>query len=241
MALLDDLLDSIRRDAAVTDVRVCISWTAVVSAECGLAAVVPEPERPYGTYAVSEAGSLRGQSAAAVAQLARSDSAVERSIGIAALNSLLEVDRASCVELNAADLLMERGKGKHVAMVGHFPFVSRLKLEVGELSVLELRPQGDDLPASEAGRVIPQADVVAITGSTLVNGTIEGLLALCRPDALVVVLGPTTPLCPVWFDYGVDVVSGTVVEDRDTALRYLSEGASFRQLRGVKLLTMAKR
>ncbi len=67
-----------------------------------------------------------------------------------------------------------------------------------------------------------QADIVAITGSALINHSIERLLNLCRPESFVVVLGPTTPLSPVLFDHGVDVICGTRVVDRSsprTALR----------------------
>ena len=79
--------------------------------------------------------------------------------------------------------------------------------------MLELEPQGDDLPAAAAPEVLPQADVVGITGSTLANGTLEGLLALCRPEATVVLIGPTTPLSTVLFDYGADVLCGVLVDD----------------------------
>jgi uncharacterized protein (DUF4213/DUF364 family) len=57
------------------------------------------------------------------------------------------------------------------------------------------------------------------------------------------VLGPTTPLSPVLFDHGADVVSGTLVTDPETVLRYVSQGASFRQIKrsnGMRLLTLAK-
>ena len=61
----------------------------------------------------------------------------------------------------------------------------------------------------------------------------------CR-NSFVVVLGPSTPMSPVLFDYGVDVLSGVSVSDKDTVLRGVSEGASFRQVRGVELLTMMR-
>jgi uncharacterized protein (DUF4213/DUF364 family) len=54
-------------------------------------------------------------------------------------------------------------------------------------------------------------------------------------------LGDTVPLSPVLFDYGVDALSGTRVVDPDLALRCVSQGANFRQIQGVKRLTMTKK
>jgi uncharacterized protein (DUF4213/DUF364 family) len=88
--------------------------------------------------------------------------------------------------------------------------------------------------------VLPEADIVAISGSAFINHTMESLLGLCRPGSLVVVLGPTTPLSPVLFDHRVDIIAGTRVVDPVLALRCVSEGAVFRQLRGVRLLTMRR-
>jgi uncharacterized protein (DUF4213/DUF364 family) len=164
----------------------------------------------------------------------------ERSIGFAMLNALVPVDEARCVALNAESLILERGSGKHVAIIGHFPFVPKVREVAGHLSVLELNPQAGDLPASEAPGVIPAADVVAITGMALVNGTFEALVRLCRPDAFVLLLGATTPLVPLLFDYGVDAISGTVVDDIALASAGVSQGANFRQIRGKRLLTMVR-
>ena len=127
-----------------------------------------------------------------------------------------------------------------MALIGHFPFVPALREAAAKLSVLELRPQPGDSGAEEAEDIVPQAEVVAITGSTFINRSLESLLALCRPDAFVVILGPTTPLSPVLFDYGADAISGTRVIDPELALRSASEGATFRQIRGIRLLTMER-
>jgi uncharacterized protein (DUF4213/DUF364 family) len=185
-------------------------------------------------------GSLHQQTALELAQLARSKSLLEASIGVAAINSLLDVPEERCVELNAEDWLTERGRGKRVAIVGSFPFVPRLRGKVGELWVLERHPSEGELLAEEASKVIPQADVVAITGTALINRTLDDLLAMCREDSSVMVLGPSTPLSPVLFDYGADVVSGTQVVDTDLVLTLISQGATFRQVKGpgVRLLTM---
>ncbi|MGQ9573568.1 MAG: Rossmann-like domain-containing protein [Dehalococcoidia bacterium] len=241
MKILDDVIATLAEDAAVQEVRVGPFWTAVVSRECGLASTVVPVEHEHGAIFVQEAGSLAGRSALAVAKLAYSESTLEAGIGVAAINSLLEVDEARCVDLNARDLLVERGRGKKVALVGHFPFVPALREAAGQLWVIELHPQAGDVGAEEVEAILPEVDIAAITGSAFLNHTIERLLGLCRPETFVVVLGPSTPLSAVLFDYGVDVVSGTRVVDAVLALRCISEGATFRQIEGVRLLTMERK
>ena len=86
---------------------------------------------------------------------------------------------------------------------------------------------------------MPQADVVGLTGTSFINHTAEKLLKLCQ-RSFVVVVGPTSPLSPVLFDYGVDVIAGAEVVDSEKVIRYLSEGAVFRQIEGVKLVNMKR-
>jgi uncharacterized protein (DUF4213/DUF364 family) len=222
-------------------VRIGRFWTGVWSRECGLASTTGPGEHEHGARFVQDAGSLTGRSALELARLAHSDSPLEAGVGLAAINSLLEVDEARCVELNAGDLLIEHGRGKKVALIGHFPFVPALREAAGHLWVLELRPQPGDTRAGEAGAIVPQADIVAITGSALINHSLGGLLDLCRTDSFVMVLGPTTPLSPILFDHGADVISGTRVVEPELALRCASEGATFRQIKGIRLLTMERR
>ncbi len=146
------------------------------------------------------------------------------------------------VDQHAAETILELGVGKHVALIGHFPFVPRLRQQITNLDVLEFIPQADDLPASAAPQVIPQADVVAITGMTLHNGTLESLLSLCSLEAKVLLLGPSTPLNPVMFDYGIGLLAGAIVEEIEPVLQVVRQGGSFRQVRraGVRLVTIAR-
>jgi uncharacterized protein (DUF4213/DUF364 family) len=240
MKILDDLISSLAADAPAREVRVGRFWTGVWSRGCGLASTTGPGTHEHGARFVQDAGELAGRSALELARLAHSDSSLEAGIGLAAINSLLDVDDARCVDLNAGDLLIERGRGRRVALIGHFPFVPALREAAGRLDVLELRPQPGDAPAEDAEALLPQADIVAITGSAFINRSLEGLLGLCRPESFVVVLGPTTPLSPVLFDHGADVISGTRVVEPELALRCASEGATFRQMKGVRLLTMER-
>ncbi len=189
---------------------------------------------------VKEPGDLLNKSPEDLAHLAYSPSILEAAIGMAALNSLLEVDQDACVELNAAELIMEKGEEKNVAIVGHFPFIPRVREISAQLWVIEKNPRGDDFGEDGAERFIPQADVVAITGTALTNHTVDHLLGLCRPDAYKIMLGDTTPLSSVLFDYGLNAVSGTRVVDAELAMRCVSQGANFRQIRGTRRLTLVK-
>ena len=239
MKLLDDLIASLTENAPVRSILVGTHWVVVCSRFCGMASAM-QSEHSHSTPDVREAGKLHLKSARELAGLVYSDSALEVSVGMAAINSLLEMDESQSVEINAADVLADRGRGKNVALIGHFPFITRLRPSLGELWVIEQRPSEDEYPAEAASDLLPRADIVAITSSAFINHTMEGLLKLCRPEATVMVLGPTTPLSPILFDYGVDILSGTKVMDEAAVLRTVGQGASFKQVEGVKLLTFVR-
>jgi uncharacterized protein (DUF4213/DUF364 family) len=248
MKLFEELLATLP-DGAVQDIRIGAFWTAVVievlgQLHCGLASTIRERSRHHhgGGPAVRDAGVLLRRSAQELAALVRSTHPMESALGMATINALLPRQEAQWVDINAGEVIAQHGAGKRVALVGHFPFIPTLRKQVGSLTVLEQQPTGQDLPAKAAVDVVPQADVVAITGTTLLNHTFEGLIALCRPDALVLVLGPSTPLSPLLFEYGVDLLSGSVVEDVAAVLRAVSQGANFRQVHrhGVRLVTLQK-
>ena len=237
MKILDDLIDTLEDDSVIREVHSCAFWTAVVSKNCGLSSTFRGDHPHHGM--VREAGGLRGKPAIELAEYAKSDNLLEASIGMAAVNSLLDIDKSRCVMENALDILMNRGRGKNVAVVGHFPWVPKLKDIAKELWVLEQRPRAGDLPAEAAEEFLPQADVVAITGTSFINHSLESLLELSR-GSFIVLVGPTSPLSPLLFDWGIDVISGTIVDEPDTVIRSISEGAIFRQLKGISLVNMVK-
>jgi len=95
------------------------------------------------------------------------------------------------------------------------------------------------LPEKEADRILPQCDVVGITGTSFINHTLAGLLNLCK-KAFVVLIGPTSPLSPILFDYGIDAICGSKVVDEDKVIQSISQGATFKEVSGVRLLTLLK-
>jgi uncharacterized protein len=239
MSILDDLLRNLSMDAPVRSFLVGAHWTVVCSRHCGMAATLLD-NQPQGHSQVRNAGRLHSKTARELADYARSENLLEASIGVAAINSLLDVDESQAVEINAVEVLMEHGRGKNVALVGHFPFIPRLRPAVGQLWVIEQHPTEGDYPAEAAADLIPQAEVVAITSSALINHTLDGLLALCQPEALVMALGPSTRFSPILFNFGVSILSGSKVVDEAAVLRTVGQGATFQQVEGVRLLSLRR-
>ncbi len=237
MEMLSNLISSIKEDYRIYQILSGVHWTAVVTKYCGLSSTFQDPP-PHRT--VKDVGDLTGKSALELAEFAKSDIQLEASIGMATLNSLIEINENQCVELNAFDVLAEKGKDKKVAIVGHFPFIPKLRKLAQTLWVLEKTPRPGDLHAEEAADILPQADVVGITGTSFINHTIDGLLGLCKKDSWIMMVGATSPLSPILFDYGVDMIAGSKVVDPQKAMNCISQGATFRQIKGIKHLIMKK-
>jgi uncharacterized protein len=242
MDVLSDLLSVLPKNEPVRNVLVGAHWTVVCSRYCGMASTI-QGEKPHGHEKVREVGNLHKKTAYQLAEYALSDVLLEASIGVAAINSLINPDdgrKGGYQEINAYDVLVRHGKGKKVALVGHFPFIPKLRQEVGDLWVIEQKPVEGEYPVEASINLIPQADVVALTGSALINHSLDELLSLCQPYSTVLVLGPSTPLSPVLFAHGVTLISGTRIFDEQVVLRTVAQGANFQQVQGVQLVTLAK-
>jgi uncharacterized protein len=238
MNILDGILDTLPiGPIPVHKVIIGVHWTLVSSKYCGLGSTMVRQEQP-GHAQIRDVGHLHEKSAQELASWVLSDNLLEASIGIAALNSLLVFNEGNATQDNAADILARDSQGKNLAIIGHFPFVDRLKTTTKNCWVIEKKPFGDDFPEEAAKEYIPQSDVIAITGTAFINHTIEGLLELCPPKSIIMVLGPSTPLSPVLFKYGITYLSGARIIDQEAAINTIQQGASFQQVKGVQLYTM---
>ena len=246
MELLTEIIRSLP-DGEVHQVHLGLHWTVVTIEtggvlRCGLSSTMFTPHRHDQGPDIPGAGQLEYCSGLELAELALSPYPTQASVGMAAINALLPRQTHLWSEDNAEEVIARQGRGKRVAMVGRFPFVPRLRQRVGELLVLEQDPGPDDLPADQAPQILPQAEVVAITGMTLINHTLEELLSLCSPEAFVILLGPSTPLTPTLFEHGVDILSGAVVTAIEPVVRIVAQGGNFRQVHraGIRLVNMSK-
>jgi uncharacterized protein (DUF4213/DUF364 family) len=86
-----------------------------------------------------------------------------------------------------------------------------LRAIVREVHVFERNPQlrDDALPDTLVELILPKSDIVVISGSSLVNGTLDRLLHLSKGARSVAVAGPTASTLPEpLFERGVKVLAG---------------------------------
>jgi len=239
MKILDELICTIQKDAPVRDILIGVHWTIVSSRVCGMASTVI-PNQPHGEDMVDDAGSLGLKSALELTQFLNSENTLKASIGLAALNSLIELPEKGLIEINAFNYLVEKGESKHVAIFGHFPYLKQIKASASRLTVFELAPNTEEHLLNEVPKLLPDADVVAITSNSLINHTLVGILPHIKKDAFVALVGPSTPISPVLFDHGISMLSGVKVINEKELFTTVSQAAIFRQTRGVQLVTWIK-
>lgn len=163
--------------------------------------------------------------------LVTSPAPAEAAAGLACVNALvnrddpkqLSGDTLARVALRPADT---------VGMVGDFaPLVEPIRRKVRRLLVFEQRTGDDHLSGEDAYELLPGCDVVFMTASTIVNGTIDALLESVASCREVVLLGASTPLLAEAFaGLPVTRLSGSVVMDGDAVFALAAEGGGRRKL-----------
>ena len=227
-AIYSELVAGVPTGQIVTRCVAGLVWTLVeAGGHGGLALTLQD-----GVFDSVLPGHLEGAEASWLAGHITSWNMFDASLALATLNAWYN-RREPLEELLGRTLSSERGArlferlsvqfaGKAVAVVGHFPHLEPLR-ERCNLTVLERRPLGGDLPDQAAEYTLSRQDCVCITGSTVTNKTLPRLLELSR-SAYVALVGPSVPLTPLWFDHGVDLLAGTVVLDAANALRSVQQG-----------------
>ncbi len=232
-----DLIQSVKGiEAQSGQILVGANLTLVQGAHWGMASTLTEADvhRNF----IEDIGSVETRPVQDLVQKLLSERLFEASLGMAALNSVLPLPTT----LQFADAYAEiesHSAGKKVAVVGHFPFVNRLRKIAQNCWVFERRLQDGDLPSAEMPDYLPDVDVLVLTAQIITNNCFAKIISLA-PKAYKIMLGPSTPMSPVLFDYGLDVIGGIRVGDAKQVYNYIAQGAHFKQLRGIEKITLKR-
>ena len=230
------------------DLRIGVFYTGVVlsTGHAGMSytPVQEIPEAvccPRSHAKMPQAGNLLNFPVTDLMEYALDDNVLKASVGIATINALsailLEDDHCPYKPSafgNALDLIQITGEDT-VVMVGAFPpFIKRIQEITKKLFVIEKNPRtvgkGENIEIESEARLqelIPQGNILIITGVTLVNHTLEPILRLARKARDIVVVGPTASVYPEpLFKRGVTVLGGVRITDTSKMIHLIGEAGS---------------
>lgn len=203
---------------------------------------------PSSARSMPNAGHLTERSVLKYLNDATSKIPMKKAMGIAVLSALSsycrEMELTEGYEMEVGVDALERvdlRDDTYPVLIGAIgPFLRVLKKRKKPFSIIELDTRtlkADELPfyvpPGKTGEIVPKADVLVITGTTLLNGTLEEILKLARHDTQVVVVGPTASILPhAFFKRGVDILGGDIITHPQKMLETLVEGGSGYHLYG---------
>lgn len=231
--IYDLLLDYADCSERVEQLTIGLVWTLCASR--GSAGLAMSPG--IATRTLPWAGTLAGQSLRQLAIWIKEWDPYKAAVGMAAvnctLNSLKPPPHGIVLEpqdgaenLAVFNYFLPRLLGKKVAVIGHYPGIEKLA-ESFDLTVLERQPMEGDYPDPAAEFLLPKADWVFLTGSTLINKTFSRLAQLAQ-NATTVLMGPTVPWMPEFHHFGIDYLAGVEITDTEKLQQTVSEGGGVR-------------
>lgn len=233
--IYDLLQDYASSPEPVRAVVIGLVWSYCEAEAVGLAMSPGIPTRT-----LSWAGTLRGRSLTDLATWVREFEPYRAAVGMAAVNAglnrydaipasvLLEPRAGSANNLAVFEHFLPELRGRNVVVVGRYPGLDRFAAAHDlDLTVLERQPGDGDLPDSACEYLLPRADWVFLTATSLINKTFPRLAALAR-DAVTVLMGPTAPWLPDLYHFGIDYLAGVEVVDPEQLRHTIGEGGGVR-------------
>jgi len=239
LRLINELIESMQHPAAViSEVAVGSHFIGVRADDKGFECV--GMASTLGAAATAEErrllDGLPGTSLTRAAALLKSDGAFAISLGAAALNAGL-VPPPGLPDLEASRIMAEKGKNGETVLVGAFPFTEWLREQVKSLHLFELRDVPGRTSPALWDEILSRCQVLGLTGTTLITRAMAAYLEKA-PRAYTIIIGPTTPLSPVLFSRGADVLAGCRVVSSEPVFQAIRQGMSFRDFKklGVRFL-----
>lgn len=197
---------------------------------------------PTSAARMPQAGALEGKTASEILDYAIDTNVLKSAIGVAILNALTQMiidanktnDYQIISDEDGFDLLNIRPH-ETVSLIGAFgPYIRRLKTMGNPFFIVEKRPQAlrsDEIkyfkPESEMISAIERSNVLIITGTAIVNHTIDSVLSFIRDNIRIAIIGPTASTIPnAFFKRGVNIMAGVRITHPDRMISILKQGGS---------------
>ncbi len=230
--IIEELIESAlarKKQERIADIRVGLGYTAVKldSGTAGVACMLRHRLGQGTCSLLPQAGTLTGIEVGQAMLFCRSSNVVEASIGLAALNALMNWTEHAGSSNEELIKLLRITPDDLVGMVGHIaPVANAIRQRAGTCVVFDEGKVGQEeiTDPAQGHEILPYCDVVILSATSLLNHTFDGLLAQASRAREICVMGPSTPLVPdVFHTRGVTLLAGCQMTDIDKLLRIVSE------------------
>jgi uncharacterized protein (DUF4213/DUF364 family) len=236
------------QDVWVDDLVIGIFFTGVKlstgHAGCAFTPIGEIPEAvccPTTAARMPQAGNLQGSPVSEVLKYSLDPNVLKSAIGVATLNALTQLVIESgdgreyeiVKDKNGFDLL-EIQPDETITLIGAFgPYIRRLKMMGNPFYIVEKSSQTlrtDEMkyfkPESEMSSTIEKSEAIIITGTAIVNHTIDPILSFTYGKRTAII-GPTASMIPdTFFQRGVDIMAGVRILNSDSMMKILKQGGS---------------
>ncbi len=229
--LYELLIDHASSDAKVTEFSLGLVWSVCKTHQLGLAM---SPSTP--TRTLKWPGTLVGKTIRELAKWIIEWEPYAATVGMSAINCSLNrfelpagitlLSTSDKANLAVFEHFLPRLTGKKVVVIGRYPGIETYNNELN-LTILERQVQGSDLPDPAAEYILPEADWVFITASSITNKTFPRLAELAK-NAKTVLMGPTLPWMPHWHEFNIDYLAGLEIVDPVKLYQTAAEGGGVR-------------
>lgn len=233
-----NILSSIAESRTVADVRIGLGYTCVLLDNGAAGIAWTGASVAGGCSKLMLAGSLAGSSAKNILQLLSDETnELSRSVGLACANALIAATgERSSMQADTKDVLdiISIKPEDYVVMVGFFaPLVPQIKKIGCRFNIVELDASKPSVLSQDEGfTALGECSVALITSTSVVTGTVDGLLASVAKARAAVMLGPSTLMLPAAFaNTAVTHLAGAWVRDAKRVLQVVSEGGGTMLLR----------
>jgi len=232
--IYDLLLDKTRSPETIQEILIGLTWTLARVGDSSGLAMSPHSQ----TRTLPWSGTLVGKSLAELSPWIRSWNSYEAVVAMAAINAKLNQNNAALVaqsvvldtpqfaNLDVFEHFLPRLLGKKVMIVGRYPHLEQYAKQFN-FHVLERNPTGDDLPDPACEYLLPEAEWVFLTASSIPNKTFPRLVELSQ-NAHIVLIGPTAPWLTELADFGIEFLAAVDIATPDKLRQTVAEGGGVR-------------
>ncbi|NJL81544.1 MAG: DUF364 domain-containing protein [Richelia sp. RM2_1_2] len=230
--IYDLMLDYGTKNNQIKEIVIGLTWTLCIAEGAGLCM-----SPGTATRTLPWSGTLVNKSISELAPWLLSWDNYQATVAMAAINSVVNsssslpdngtvLSPSGSANLAVFEHFLPQIRHKNVCIIGRYPGLNKYSTQM-QMKVIELQPGAEDFPAPASEYLLPEAEWVFLTATSIVNKTFPRLVELAKNSKLVL-MGPTVPWLPDLKHMGIDYLAGIKVTNLPSLRQTVAEGGGIR-------------